>query len=580
MNLLIDGLGLLRDDSFVGKFQLEAFCPSDHLQLDAAAIKSLHLFPASSSSAKTASLFGLLNECTTSQGSQLLSQWILQPLTSIAAINERLDAVEYFTTRSSTIVDLQQNSLRGVPDLCRILKRCLNVKGATLQDVVKIYEVVCRIPKILETLSDATAAIQAAIVEPLQQLQAELEPFRTLVTSSVDFDAMEYHEYVVRAEFSDVLARLKVDRDAILERISEELNKAADSLNIEAGKKIKLERNPHHGYFLRVSRNDASVVRDRGAEFFELATVKNGIHFTTSNLRILSTQYDAVSKEYQKEQSTLVQDLIVASNAYSNLARRLNSVIAILDVFVALAFVSTSSLIPYCRPEIVDSEQDLILVQSRHPCVEQQQDISFIANDLKLDHSANELLIITGPNMGGKSTFIRQAAVIALMAQFGCFVPCSSAKIPIFDRIMTRVGANDVMRLGISTFMLEMLESAHILAQATSKSLIIVDELGRGTSTHDGFGLAWSIAYELATVTRARVLFATHFHEMTVMSQELGNVKNFHVGAEPADGSIIFHYRLESGACERSFGIHVASLCQFPDVVLQIATQRGLELEA
>lgn len=583
---LIKYLALLSDESNFGEYSLTTHDLTQYMKLDAAAVAALNLMPGPNDGAnKTMSLFGLLNKCKTSQGTRLLGQWLKQPLMNLTEIEKRYNILQSFMDDTEVRQTLQDDILKVMPDLHRLAKR-FQKGNASLQDVVRIYQVVIRLPSFFNAFDSFTGddesktILEETYVTKIKEYYQHLSKLQEMVEETIDLEAVEQHEFKIKSDFDDTLKELHQQLEEIKNGIEPEAFNVSRRLNLELNKKLKVEKNSIYGYHLRLSRQDSTHIRNK-SEYIELATQKAGVLFTTSKLRELSNRFMSLSSEYEKQQGELVKELIGIVATYSGVMEQLNSVIAHLDVLVSFAHVSLHAPTTYVRPKLFEQGNgNIILKDARHPCLEVQDDVSFIANDVEMIRDQSEFQIITGPNCGGKSTYIRQIGVIALMAQIGCFVPCSSAELCIVDSILARVGAGDSQLKGVSTFMAEMLETAAILKSATSSSLIIIDELGRGTSTYDGFGLAYAISEHIAKNIKCFALFATHFHELTSLSEEISTVKNLHVVAHIGrEKEITLLYKVKEGICDQSFGIHVAEITKFPESLVKLAKRKADELE-
>lgn len=305
--------------------------------------------------------------------------------------------------------------------------------------------------------------------------------------------------------------------------------------------------------------------------FQTLDAVKGGVRFTSEKLADYNADFATSKASYEEQQKTIVDEVVRIAIGYVEPWTMLNNQIAQLDCYLSFAIAAVSAPEPYVRPKMFpEGEGRLKLTQLRHPCLELQEDVSFIANDAVFQKNETIMYIITGPNMGGKSTYIRSVGVAVLMAHVGAFVPCSEAEITLIDSILGRVGADDNLSKGLSTFMVEMVETAGIIRTATDKSLVIIDELGRGTSTYEGCGIAWSIAEYLAKETKCFTLFATHFHEITEMAETLTTVKSCHMNAIADNDNFTLLYQVKPGVMEKSFGIQVAKLAKFPNEVVKV----------
>jgi DNA mismatch repair protein MSH2 len=596
---LIKYLGVMSDPTNFGEFQLYQHDLSQYMKLDSSALKALNLMPGPKDGSKTMNLYGLLNKCKTPVGSRLLAQWLKQPLMNLEEIEKRQMLVEAFVNDTELRQTLQEEHMRSIPDLYRLAKK-FQRKKANLEDVVRAYQVAIRIPDFIGTFEGVMdeqykAILDTEYTDKLRSFSDSLSKLQEMVETTVDLEALDNHEFIIKSEFDDGLRIIRKKIDKLRYDLEKEHQRAGEDLNQDTEKKLFLENHRVHGWCLRLTRNESSAIRNK-KQYQEISTQKNGVYFTTTAMTQMRREFDQLSENYNRTQSGLVNEVVSVAASYCPVIERLAGVLAHLDVIVSFAHCSVHAPSAYVRPKIHPrGTGNTILTEARHPCMEMQDDVSFITNDVSLIRGESEFLIITGPNMGGKSTYIRQIGVIALMAQIGCFVPCTTAELTLFDCILARVGASDSQLKGVSTFMAEMLETANILKTATRESLVIVDELGRGTSTYDGFGLAWAISEHLVREIGAFAMFATHFHELTALTETYPQVQNLHVVAHIGDSDgdaamddggnnsrrreVTLLYKVVPGISDQSFGIHVAELVRFPPKVVAMAKRKADELE-
>ncbi|EAN78483.1 DNA mismatch repair protein MSH2, putative [Trypanosoma equiperdum] len=576
-------------------FYLKHVVPSTFMKMDAAAIEALHIIhrkPEARGSMPT-SIYSWLNRCTTGMGSRLMQQWLLQPLRSIEDINQRLSLVQIMVESPILRDALITQVLRRCTDMDR-LNRKLQRRTVALKDLQSILVFANTVPLAVDVLrtyhgGHDSSLLLKGYVTPLEDISEHLSNLRTLINATVDLS--DENTVRINPEFDDDLSFLERQRQNLVKAIEKENHRVLKQCGWTE-KQMKCEYHASYGYVFRVPRKDDHQVRT-SKEFITVSTAKDGVRFVSGQLSSLSEQYKGITEDYKTRQQVLKKKLVDTVATYLPVLDDAKELLAALDVFAAWALVVKDSSRPMVRPTVrapqseevkgnVDNNSNgaiLTIVNARHPLVELRQP-AFTPNTVQLTNEANAL-IITGPNMGGKSTFMRSIGVCVALAQAGCFVPADSADIVVRDAIMCRVGATDHLAQGVSTFMVEMLESAAMLNSATQQTLAIVDELGRGTSTYDGFGLAWAIAQEVAVNAKSALLFSTHFHEMTQLAARHTNVRNVHFGADvdTAARTLRFSYQLQPGPCGRSYGLYVAQLAHIPDDVLDSARQKAVELE-
>lgn len=613
LNALISYLDLLNYDGETRTFSIENYNLQNYMKLDSSTLNALNIFPVKQAmnlnvqSNQVSSIFELLNKCKISSGSRLLSQWLKQPLTNYDQIVERQNLVEKLIDDTNLRVFIDREFLPQVPDIKRLPKRInTNLKKSghenkKLEDVVRLYQLFLNLPDLIEILKLSTEEdtykqlIETNWLSPITTTYEQLKQFQGLVETAIDLSPLTSAKVDLTTDFNvnpdfeeslkDVASRLQQKED----EIREQHQIVGDDLNMELDKKLKLENHQIHNWCFRVTRNDSVVLR--GTNYKELQTVKAGVFFTNKQLSILSKEHSDILQEYNTKQKEIIQEILLVTLTFEPIFHSLSMVLSHIDVLVAFANTTILSPIQYVKPTLIPlseategesfDKRCIDLKNSRHPILEAQDDVNFIANDVNLSNSDKNFAIITGPNMGGKSTYIRQIGIIALMSQIGCFIPCDEpAKIPIFDSILSRVGAGDSQLKGLSTFMIEMLETSSILSNATQNSLIIIDELGRGTSTYDGFGLAYSILEYIIKAKQCFTLFATHFHELTELNTKYEKIQNLQVKAL-IDGQeeITLIYKVEPGISSKSFGINVAELVKFPSKIVNMAKRKASELQ-
>jgi DNA mismatch repair protein MutS len=544
----------------------------NYLVLDAVTVRNLELIePLFAGTDAGVTLFRSIDATVTPMGKRLLRSWMLRPSIEVAEINARLHAVEGQVNETVAREELR-GALDGILDLERLLSR-VTLETANPRDVLALAASLRNIPGL-------RVALARFVTERLKTLHGSLDELgdlreridNTIVPeppiSLVDGGAIRAgvdHEL-------DELRDLSRNSKQFLAQI-EQRERQRTGIN-----SLKVKFNSIFGYYLEVSKPNLHLVPP---DYERKQTLVNAERFTTPELK----EYEAKILDAQEKIVEIERRLFAElRSAIAGEARRIRqTALALAEVDVLSALAHVAALRNYCRPKF-DESADIEIVAGRHPVIEQQEmaggNERFVPNDLYLNSTTHTVLVLTGPNMGGKSTYLRQTALAVILAQMGSFVPAASARLGIVDRVFTRIGASDNLARGRSTFMVEMTETAAILHTATPRSLILLDEVGRGTATYDGLAIAWAAVEYIHARMRAKTLFATHYFELTELAERLSGVKNYHVSVKETANGIVFLRKVEPGAADRSYGIEVAKLAGLPNEVIERAREVLAEHES
>ena len=565
--------------------RLHSYAVSEFMVLDESTRRNLELTETMRGADERGSLLGVLDETLTPMGGRLLRSWLGRPLLDVALINERLEAVQALVDETDLRRQVR-DVLRGMGDLERWINRITQTKGLP-RDLLGVREVLGQAPSIRALFTSSLAdsrrgpengsvprASAGAILEQLMARLPDCSPSLELLQRAIDDEpsATLANPGIIRAGYSEELDAIVENSRHAKEWVAALENLERIRLNIPS---LKVSYNKVFGYYIEVTNTHAGKVPE---EYIRKQTLTNAERYITPELKEYESQILNADERRLALEQGLFRSVCADLSAHADEIRGLAEGLALLDVYASMAEVAVRRR--YCRPEIDDGAA-ITITGGRHPVVEFTSDEPFVPNDAHL--SPGELIhILTGPNMSGKSTYLRQTALITLLAQIGSFVPATTAQIGVVDRIFTRIGASDELHRGQSTFMVEMIETANILNHATERSLLILDEIGRGTSTYDGLAIAWAVVEHIhnSPSLRAKTQFATHYHELTDLADRLPQIVNYNVAVDDSGDDVVFLRRILPGRADRSYGVHVAQMAGLPRGVVRRAGEILLDLEA
>ncbi len=540
-----------------------------HMALDKATIRNLEITETLYEKSVKGSLLGILDKCHTAMGSRKLTKWLREPLNNSSEINKRLEGVEELYTELLMRNNLKE-SLKQIYDFERLIGR-VSYGNANARDLIALKNSIAALPDIKSELAAADSAILNEINDGIDELDKVYELIDVAIVDDPGFTVKEGG--IIRAGYSEALDELKFSIKDGKAWISSLEQKERERTGI---KTLKVGFNNVFGYYIEVSKSQTSYVPE---DYIRKQTLVGGERYITPELKEMESVVLSAESKINQMEYDIFCEIRAFIQGFTEIIQRTSRAISTLDVLCSFAHVSDK--LGYVRP-IVDDGLEISIVKGKHPVIEQNVTNGlFVSNDTYIDTDDSSMLLITGPNMSGKSTYMRQTALIVLMAQTGCFVPCESARIGVCDRIFTRIGASDNLSQGQSTFFVEMSELSYILGNAKERSLIILDEIGRGTSTYDGLSIAWAaVEYLCNENKKIRTLFATHYHELTVLEGQVSGVKNLNVDVAEEGGNIVFLHKIVEGSASKSYGIHVAKIAGIPKSLLARAEDKLRELES
>jgi len=546
---------------------LKRIDPKQFLQIDPVSLRSLEILQTLRTESRKGSLLDCLDQTLTGMGARMFRNWLCMPLCDLSAIEQRHDAVASLTNAQTELTEIRKQ-LANVADTERIAAR-ISTFRATPRDFLALAATLRQVPQVREILS----GFQAQMLKGLAASCDSMDDLADLLERAIEPNCPNHLREggVIRSGFDSKLDHLRsISHDGqswLLQYQKAEIERTGIA-------NLKVGFNQVFCYYIEIGHSASDKVP---ADYVRKQTVKNAERYITDRLKEYETQVLGAEEKALQLEVRLFEDLRQQAGHYVPRLQALASTVAQVDALQAFAFVAHRR--HYVRPRMTEGGE-LIIRDGRHPVLAEALGADFVPNDVELGADHGDVIVITGPNMSGKSTYIRQTSLLVLMAQAGSFIPAKEAILGLVDRIFTRVGASDELTRGQSTFMVEMTETANIINNATVRSLVILDEVGRGTSTYDGLSLAWAITEHIANTVRCRTLFATHYHELTELAELLSNVRNCNVAVREWADEVVFLHRILPGGTDKSYGIHVAKLAGIPRPILERAREILQELEA